>query len=86
MKAKKPFEEKEIWSVAYCLVKALRSLRSRKIIHRDIKSANIFLSGGKAKLGDMNVSKVTKMAYAYSQAGTPYYTSPEVWREEPYSY
>jgi NIMA (never in mitosis gene a)-related kinase len=39
-----------------------------------------------AKLGDMNVSKVTEASLAYTQTGTPYYASPEVWREEPYSY
>ena len=33
-----------------------------KVMHRDLKSANIFLRGPEgciAKLGDMNVSKVT---------------------------
>ena len=30
------------------------------ILHRDIKCANIFLSNGIAKLGDLNVSKVAK--------------------------
>jgi NIMA (never in mitosis gene a)-related kinase len=49
-----------------------------------MKSANIFLSGGLYKLGDLNVSKVNKGRLAYTQTGTPYYASPEVWRDEPY--
>ena len=32
----------------------------------------------------MNVSKVAKNKYLYTQTGTPYYASPEVWRDEPY--
>lgn len=36
------------------------------------------------KLGDMNVSKVIKNIFAYTQTGTPFYASPEVWREDPY--
>jgi len=57
-----------------------------KIMHRDLKSANIFLSNDTiAKLGDMNVSKVTNTkGLNYTQTGTPYYASPEVWRDEPY--
>lgn len=30
------------------------------ILHRDLKCANVFLSNGNAKIGDMNVSKVAK--------------------------
>ena len=55
------------------------------IFHRDLKSANVFLNqDGTAKLGDMNVSKVAKKGLLYTQTGTPYYASPEVWRDEPY--
>lgn len=46
----------------------------------------MFFVDGVAKLGDMNVSKVTEASLAYTQTGTPYYASPEVWKEEPYSY
>ena len=35
-------------------------LHNNEIIHRDIKSANIFFVNGIAKLGDMNVSKVAE--------------------------
>ena len=50
-----------------------------------MKSANVFLSrDGHAKLGDLNVSKVAKKGLLYTQTGTPYYASPEVWRDQPY--
>ena len=54
-------------------------------MHRDLKAANIFISSdGVYKLGDLNVSKVLKKGLAYTQTGTPYYASPEVWKDEPY--
>jgi NIMA (never in mitosis gene a)-related kinase len=67
------------------MVKGLKALHDLKILHRDLKSANIFLfSDGSAKIGDLNVSKVAKKGIGYTQTGTPYYASPEVWRDEPY--
>ena len=39
---------------------------------------------GIAKLGDMNVSKLARNGLLYTQTGTPYYASPEVWRDKPY--
>ena len=55
-------------------------------MHWDVKSANVFLNkDGTAKLGDMNVSKILDLnGLNYTQTGTPYYASPEVWRDEPY--
>ena len=56
-----------------------------KVFHRDLKSANVFLcKDGMVKLGDMNVSKVAKKGLLFTQTGTPYYASPEVWKEKPY--
>lgn len=75
-----------MWGVAHDLFNGLKALQDKKILHRDIKSANVFFVDGVAKLGDMNVSKVTECSLAYTQTGTPYYASPEVWKEEPYSY
>jgi NIMA (never in mitosis gene a)-related kinase len=47
-----------------------------------MKSANIFLwKDFTAKLGDLNVSKVAKKGLLYTQTGTPYYASPEVWKD-----
>ena len=69
------------------MASALHELHMRSIIHRDLKTANIFITGDSQniKLGDMNVSKVVKNLFAYTQTGTPYYASPEVWRDEPYN-
>ena len=40
-----------------------------------------------AKIGDMNVSKIARRdGLNYTQTGTPYYASPEVWRDEPYDF
>ena len=52
-----------------------------------MKSGNIFLNNdGTCKLGDMNVSKVAKKGFLTTQTGTPYYASPEVWKDQPYDY
>ena len=79
------FEESDIWRIFIQLVKGLKSLHDLQILHRDLKSANVFLfKNGSAKLGDLNVSKVAKRGLGYTQTGTPYYASPEVWKDKPY--
>ena len=79
------FEESDIWQIFIQLVKGLKALHDLKILHRDMKSANVFLfSNGSAKLGDLNVSKVARRGLGYTQTGTPYYASPEVWKDKPY--
>ena len=35
-------------------------------------------------MGDLNVSKIAQDGMLYTQTGTPYYASPEVWQEKPY--
>ena len=78
-------KEKKIWYVFIQIVRGLKTFHSRRILHRDMKSANIFLfKDMQAKLGDLNVSKIVKKGLSYMQTGTPYYASPEVWRDMPY--
>lgn len=77
--------EEDIWRIFIQIVQGLRALHDARILHRDLKSANVFLNrDGSAKLGDMNVSKIAKKGLLYTQTGTPYYASPEVWKDQPY--
>ena len=55
----------------------MKSLHDKKILHRDLKTSNIFVSeDGKYKLGDLNISTVLKQGLALTQTGTPDYASP----------
>lgn len=63
-------------------------IHSKKILHRDIKSMNIFLDEkDDIKIGDLGVAKVlgTTQLYAHTIVGTPYYLSPELCEEKPYN-
>ena len=87
-KIKQYFEEKLIWSIFIQIVFGLNFLHKKNIMHRDLKSANIFLmKNGKIKLGDLNVAKVIQeQEVLRTQTGTPYYASPEIWEDKPYSF
>jgi NIMA (never in mitosis gene a)-related kinase len=58
------------------MLRGLKDLHSKGILHRDLKCANIFITQDFYKLGDLNVSKVNGENLAYTQTGTPYYASP----------
>lgn len=91
-KNKEFFSEDFIWKTLIQITLGLKSLHDLNILHRDLKvkyflnqSANVFLNKNEvAKLGDMNVSKIAKNGLLYTQTGTPYYASPEVWKDKPY--
>eukprot|EP00930_Biecheleria_cincta_P058714 TRINITY_DN44513_c0_g1_i1.p1 TRINITY_DN44513_c0_g1~~TRINITY_DN44513_c0_g1_i1.p1 ORF type:complete len:527 (-),score=94.07 TRINITY_DN44513_c0_g1_i1:59-1639(-) len=80
--------EADIWRYLEGMCQGLKALHDLRILHRDMKCANVFLSANRAgtiaKLGDFNVSKVAKRGLCMTQTGTPYYASPEVWRDMPY--
>ena len=85
LKKRTKIPESEIWKALVHMTKGLKSLHDKKILHRDLKGANVFITGeGVYKLGDLNVSKVIKCDFAKTQTGTPYYASPEVWKDQPY--
>ncbi|EDQ92067.1 uncharacterized protein MONBRDRAFT_14679, partial [Monosiga brevicollis MX1] len=74
---------------------AIKYIHELKILHRDLKSKNVFLdkpttsdSIPQVKLGDFGIAKVLDctQAYAKTQIGTPYYLSPEICKDRPYSY
>ena len=74
------FKESLIWSYAIQMIEGLKALYDMKIMHHDLKSANIFLvkENYQYKLSNMNVSKAIKEKFLNTQTGTPYYASPEV--------
>ena len=81
------FEENEAWKLFIQITKALRDLHEYNILHRDMKSANVFMfKNGKVKLGDLNVSKISARGLGCTQTGTPFYASPEVWKDNPYNF
>ncbi|TPP64412.1 NEK5 [Fasciola gigantica] len=68
---------------------ALKHIHDRMILHRDIKTQNIFLtSDGKLKLGDFGIAKVLNhtLDLARTCIGTPYYLSPEICESKPYNH
>ena len=53
--------ERQVWSYIIQMIHGLEALHDLKIVHRDLKCANVFLTkDGTVKLGDLNVSKVAK--------------------------
>ncbi|XP_062910465.1 serine/threonine-protein kinase Nek5-like isoform X2 [Mobula hypostoma] len=83
------FEEDQVldWFVQICL--GLKHIHDRKILHRDIKTQNIFLcnNGKTAKLGDFGIARMLNntMELAHTCIGTPYYLSPEICENQPYN-
>ena len=83
----KSFEELHVMRIFVQLVLALEYVHSLKILHRDIKPQNAFLtSDGCVKLGDFGVAKALNQtaSMAHTQLGTPYYLSPEIFNDENY--
>ena len=81
------FHEDTIWEFIIQMLLGVSYLHSSKIIHRDLKSANIFLmKNGQLKIGDLNVSKHMKSSQACTTVGTPLYIAPEIWGNQYYDY
>lgn len=81
--------EAKIWRFFIEICMGIQYLHSNKILHRDIKTINVFLSSGdKVKLGDLGVAKMLNQTanFAHTIVGTPYYLSPELCEEKPYNH
>ena len=81
------FSENEILQYFYEILQGLYYLHKNRVIHRDLKTLNIFLTkNNHIKIGDFGVSKklINNNIYAYTFVGTPYYLSPEICQNKPY--
>ncbi|XP_071033835.1 serine/threonine-protein kinase Nek8 isoform X3 [Parasteatoda tepidariorum] len=78
---KTSLDEKDILLFFKQIVSAIKHMHDHNILHRDLKTANIFLTkDGAVKVGDFGISKMltTKQGGAMTVVGTPYYISPEM--------
>ncbi|KAL8568793.1 hypothetical protein ACOMHN_000076 [Nucella lapillus] len=81
--------EQEVLWYLFQISSALAYVHEYGIIHRDVKTQNVFLTKvGLLKLGDFGISKMleTKGQMADTVVGTPYYMSPELVKGERYNF
>ena len=88
-KRRRPFTEAKVlhWFVQMAL--GLHYMHANRVLHRDLKTQNIFLLGnGRLVLGDLGISKVLEGTLDFAQTciGTPYYMSPEIFKNKPYNH
>ncbi|EKF27464.1 serine/threonine protein kinase, putative,protein kinase, putative [Trypanosoma cruzi marinkellei] len=83
------FRESQVLDWIIQLVLSLSYVHQRRILHRDIKSQNVFLTSQNIlKLGDFGIARTLSGTYdqARTFVGTPYYLSPELILERPYDH
>ncbi|KAL1512359.1 hypothetical protein AB1Y20_005618 [Prymnesium parvum] len=79
-----PFAAAAVRRWAAQLAGALAHVHSCRVIHRDVKPANVFLCdaahGADLKLGDFGISRLlsSQTDFASTAVGTPYYLAPEL--------
>ena len=86
-KTKHLLQENLIWKFFIKITLGLADIHKLKILHRDLKSLNIFLKQeNDVRVGDLGVAKVLNHTFfAKTFIGTPYYLSPEICEDKPYN-
>lgn len=87
--ASRRLHEREAMAIFVQLAMALDYIHQRRILHRDIKCQNVFLTrAGTVKLGDFGIAKVLEAedSMAETRIGTPYYLPPEMCTNQPYEF
>jgi len=75
------------WFRQICL--AMQHVHAKSVLHRDLKTQNIFLTdnGTKVIVGDFGISRVIATGQlAKTRVGTPYYMSPEIIQGDEYDH
>ncbi|XP_025768761.1 serine/threonine-protein kinase Nek11 [Puma concolor] len=85
--AGKTFPESQIIEWFIQLLLGVDYMHERKILHRDLKSKNIFLKNNLLKIGDFGVSRLLMGScdLATTLTGTPHYMSPEALKHQGYN-
>jgi NIMA (never in mitosis gene a)-related kinase len=89
LKQKESLSVAEMLTMCWQLCEGVAFLHKNNIVHRDLKSTNIFLRKDKTiKIGDFGSSKDMAMSRDMMQThvGTPLYMPPEVILRRPYSH
>ncbi|WP_432563717.1 serine/threonine-protein kinase [Kineococcus sp. SYSU DK003] len=71
-----PLSEGMVWAVD--LLAGLQALHERKLLHRDVKPANVLVHQGRAKLCDFGLVMDAAGFTQDTAAGTPQYIAPEL--------
>ncbi|XP_030864854.1 serine/threonine-protein kinase Nek11 isoform X5 [Gorilla gorilla gorilla] len=84
--AGKIFPENQIIEWFIQLLLGVDYMHERRILHRDLKSKNIFLKNNLLKIGDFGVSRLLMGScdLATTLTGTPHYMSPEALKHQGY--
>ncbi|XP_027439358.1 serine/threonine-protein kinase Nek11 isoform X3 [Zalophus californianus] len=85
--AGKSFLEGQIIEWFIQLLLGVDYMHERRILHRDLKSKNIFLKNNLLKIGDFGVSRLLMGScdLATTLTGTPHYMSPEALKHQGYN-
>nr|XP_023476695.1 serine/threonine-protein kinase Nek11 isoform X4 [Equus caballus] len=85
--AGKTFPDSQIIEWFVQLLLGVDYMHERRILHRDLKSKNIFLKNNLLKIGDFGVSRLLMGScdLATTLTGTPHYMSPEALKHQGYN-
>ncbi|XP_071081984.1 serine/threonine-protein kinase Nek4-like [Haliotis cracherodii] len=82
-------DERQVVEWFVQIAMAMQYMHERNILHRDLKTQNIFLTKSKIiKVGDLGIARVLDSSndMATTLIGTPYYMSPELFSNKPYNH